>query len=486
MPPLRFLTLLGALVSALALAAPALAGGPALALGVAEDSVKAPDLVGARAQLALLQLAGFSSVRITSQWLPGTTAPTEGELGVLRALEGAARLTGVRVFVSVYHPGSRTTPLTPEAQDQFASYVASLVSNLPSFDDVIVGNEPNLNRFWLPQFAADGSVASAPAYLALLAKAYDAAKAADPAVRVWGGATSPRGSDRPEGTRPTTSPTVFVRALGIAYRASGRTLPVMDGYAHHPYPDTSAQSPDVAHPSTTTIALADYDKLVGLLGEAFDGTAQPGSTLPILYAEFGVESAIPDGKASAYTGSEPATTKPVDERTQASSYSLALSLAFCQPNVAGLLLFHSVDESERAAWQSGVYYADRTPKSSLYAVRDALRRVRGGSIARCPDLALPIAFSGVRFPTPRTFLAGDRAVRFRCSLDCRWQLRAIDAVTGVSRARVRGFARAGNGVVASLQGRKLGRAPVRLELTAVQPVNPGEPTVRQSIELKPF
>lgn len=456
-----------------------------MALGVAEDAVRAPDLVSARAQMSLLRLVGFTSVRVTSQWQPGATAPPEGELAALRIVEGAAQLTGIRVFVSIYHPGSRTTPLTPEAQDQFAAYVAALVTALPAFDDVIVGNEPNLNRFWLPQFNPDGSIASAPAYLALLAKAYDAAKAADPAVRVWGGATSARGSDRPEGQRPTTSPTAFVRALGAAYRTGGRTLPVMDGYAHHPYPDTSAQSPDVPHPNSSTIALADYGKLVGLLAEAFDGTAQPGSSLPVLYAEFGVESAIPAGKAKAYTGVEPATTRPVDERTQARHYGKALALAFCQPNVAGLLLFHSRDEEARAGWQSGVYYADGTPKSSVYAVRDALRRTRGGSITRCPGLVLPVALSAVRFPTPASFLAGARDVRFRCSLDCAWEVRAVAVATGGTRARVRGFSRAGSTVLATLEGRRLGLGPLLLELSATHPVNPGEPTLRQSVELTP-
>jgi hypothetical protein len=456
-----------------------------MALGVAEDAVKAPDLVGARAQLNLLRLAGFTSVRITSQWLPGTTTPTEGELAVLRTLEGAAQLTGVKVLVSVYHPGSRTTPLTPEAQDQFAAYVATIVTAFPTFDDVIIGNEPNLNRFWLPQFNPDGSIASAPAYLSLLAKSYDAAKAADPAARVWGGVTSARGNDRPDGQRQTTSPTAFIRSLGASYRASGRVLPVMDGYAHHPYPDSSAQSPAVTHPNTTTVALADYDKLVALLAEAFDGTAQAGSTLPILYAEFGIESQIPAGKAGAYTGAEPATTRPIDERAQAAGYSLALALAFCQPNVAGLLLFHSVDENTRPTWQSGVYYADGTPKSSLYPVRDAIRRARGGSIARCDGLQLPVALSGVRFPTPTTFRAGERTVRFRCSLDCAWEVRAVASASGATTARVRGFARAGNGTVGSLKGRRLGAGPLRFELSVVQPVNPALPTLRRSLELTP-
>ena len=78
-----------------------------------------------------------------------------------------------------------------------------------------------------------------------------------------------------------------------------------------------ATSPATPNPRNTSIGLADYDKLVGLLSTAFDGTAQKGSTLPILYDEFGIESTIPDGKRTLYSGTEPTTTKPVDESKQA-------------------------------------------------------------------------------------------------------------------------------------------------------------------------
>lgn len=454
-----------------------------MALGAAEDAVRGSDLVGTKAQLTLLRLAGMSSVRITSTWTPGSVAPSAGELGVLRNVEAAARLAGVRVFVSVYHAGSRTTPLTPEARAEFAQYTAALVTAVPSFDDVIVGNEPNLNRFWLPQFNVDGTNASAPAYLELLAPVYDAVKAVDPTVRVWGGALAPRGADRPAGTRPTSSPTAFIQALGAAYRASGRALPVMDGFAHHPYADNSSQAPDFAHPNVTTIGLADYPKLVALLGAAFDGTAQPGSTLPVLYDEFGVESQIPAAKASAYTGTELATTRPVDETTQAAYYQQALQIAFCQPTVVGMLLFHTHDEAALGSWQSGVYYADGTPKSSIYAVRDALRRTSGGSITRCDGLALDVAPTQVRFPSATAFKRGERLVRFQCSLDCVWQVQSVRASDGVGTARVRGYARAGDKAIASLRGRRLGAAPVRLVLTVTHPVNPGTPMVRESRDL---
>ena len=461
------------------------AAGPAMTLGVAEDAVRAPDLPTAEAKMAQLRLAGFTAVRVTTNWEPGLTAPTSDELRQLRNVETAADLNGVEVYVSVYNVGQRTTPLEATAQAQFAQYAASVARLLPSFDQVIVGNEPNLNRFWLPQFAPDGSNASAPAYLSLLAQTYDALKAVDPTITVWGGALAPRGSDRPDGIRPTSSPTAFIQAMGTAYRASGRTSPVMDGLAFHPYPDNSSQSPDFPHPRSTSIGLADYGKLVALLGQAFDGTAQPGSSLPILYDEFGIESAVPQGKRSLYTGTEPATTKPVDERQQAASYDLGLRLAFCQPTVEGILLFHSHDETAFASWQSGVYYADGTPKSSFWAVRDSLARARGGSIARCDGMALEVSPLGVRFPAPRAFQRGAHSVRFRCSLDCAWTLQALRSTTGAIAARVNGYGRADTTLVASFGKTKLGKTPVRLRLTLVHPVNPGTPESVTSGILRP-
>ena len=101
----------------------------------------------------------------------------------------------------------------------------------------------------------------------------------------------------------------------------------MDAFAFHPYPENSATGPNFAHPNSTSIGLADYAKLVALLGAAFDGTAQRGSKLPILYDEFGIETQIPPAKAPLYVGTEPTTTKPVDEATQAQYYLQAMQMA---------------------------------------------------------------------------------------------------------------------------------------------------------------
>jgi hypothetical protein len=452
--------------------------GPGLVVGAVEDDIRAASAVEAEARMSAFRLSGFRAVRVTSYWMPGSSAPTDDELRTLRTVGEAARRHGVRVYVTVMSPGSRTTPLTDEARAEFASYAAAIVRGAP-IEHVIVGNEPNLNRFWLPQFGLDGSSVAPRDYLALLAQVYDALEAVSRDVVVYGGAVSPRGSDRADGLRPTHSPTKFVQELGLAYRASGRDRPVMDAFVIHPYADNSSQSPATGHPLTTTIGVADYGKLVTLLGEAFDGTAQRGSQLPILYGEFGVESDIPAAKASLYTGAEPAATRPVPESTQAAYYEQALALAFCQPTVAGVLLFLSRDERSRPGWQSGIHYVDGTPKSSKARVTKVLDRTTGGSITRCPGVELPVRTTYVRFGTRSAAKRGIFRVSFSCDLDCRYWVRLENAATRATRLQARGSAGVGQPVQVDLGSRALKPGTYRYTLRLVHPVNPAAPTTRQ-------
>jgi len=469
-----------ALVALIALATPPVAeAGPGLGVGAVEDDVRVAGTVEAETRMALLRISGFRGVRVTSLWMPGQTRPAENEQQILQNVAEAAGRHGVRVYATVMHPGSRTTPLTDEARADFAANAAAIVRSVPGIRHVIVGNEPNLNRFWLPQFDESGASVAPAAYLTLLARTYDALKAVSPSVRVYGGAVSPRGSDRAGGIRPTHSPTRFIQELGVAYRASGRTAPFMDALALHPYTDNSSQPPTTAHPSTTTISIADYPKLVTLLGQAFDGTAQRGSDLPLLYAEFGVESQIPESKAGLYTGNEPAVTRPVAETTQAAYYEQALGLAFCQPTVEGMLLFLSRDERARAGWQSGVYYVDGSPKGSLTRVTEALDRTTGGSIARCPGIALPVRTSLLRFGTRSAAKRGAFRVTFRCNLDCVYQVRLENAVTRSTKVSRKGRAEVGEIVKVDLGKPRLRSGqPYRYTLRIVHPVNPAAPTVK--------
>ncbi len=323
--------------------------------------------------MALAREAGFGAVVLSALWEPPARAPSADELDRLRRAAGAAVDAGIRPVLAVYQFG-RATPLTPPDRAQFAAFAASLARSLPDVRDVMVGNEPNSNLFWRPQFGPDGADAAAPAYLRLLASTYDALKDADPALNVIGGSLAPRGVDRPGTGRDTHSPTAFIRDLGAAYRASGRARPVMDMFSIHPYGEHSGIPPDLAHPRSTTIGLADHDKLVALLGEAFDGTAQPGSTLPVVYGEYGIETVIPPAHAAAYSGSEPPSVHPVDEATQGGRYAHAIAIARCSPGVAMLFLFHVSDEPQLERLQTGVRYADDRPKRSLRAVREAIEQ----------------------------------------------------------------------------------------------------------------
>ncbi|MBA2740780.1 MAG: hypothetical protein H0U46_02075 [Actinobacteria bacterium] len=464
-------------VGLLATARPA-AAAPNLVVGAVEDEIRASTLVDAQTKMTLFRLGGFRAARITSYWTPGLTTPSDSELSVLESVAGAAEASGVRIYVTVMHPGSRTTPLTDESRAEFASFATAIVREVPAIRHVIVANEPNLNRFWLPQFALDGTSVAPASYLQLLAGVYDALKAQSPDITVYGAAVSPRGADRPEGSRHTHSPTKFIRELGIAYRASARERPIMDVFTIHPYGDHSSQAPAVAHPLGTSIGIADYDKLVSLLGEAFDGTAQPGSTLPILYGEYGVESQIPASKAGLYTGDEPATTRPTTEETQAAYYAQALALAFCQPNVVGILVFHSQDERARPGWQSGVRYVDGSAKSSLPKVARALDRTAGGSIARCPGVQLIVRSSRLRFGTRNEARRGTFRASLSCSLDCVWELRVVK-VGGATKMVKRGRAGVDEQVEIAFQPRRLGPGIYRYRLKLVHPVNPGPPTVRE-------
>jgi hypothetical protein len=346
-------------------------GGPKphpIVVGAVEDAAKGGDPAAA---MALARRAGFRAIALSAVWTPPASTIDGAQLGQLRSAAQAAAADGIKPIVAVYS-FSGVTPLTDEARGRFASFAASIPRSIPEVRDVVVGNEPNLNLFWMPQFAADGSDAAAPAYLALLARTYDALKAVDPKINVIGGALASRGGDDPAGKRPTHSPTRFIEDLGAAYRASGRSEPVLDMFSLHPYPESYSIPPTFEHPRTTSIGIADYDKLKKLLADAF------GKAPPIVYGEYGIETHITAAHEGAYTGREP--VEVVDAATQARDYVEAMRLAACQPLVRMLLFFHVTDESRLEGLQSGLFYADGGPKPSVPEAASAARDAAEGRL----------------------------------------------------------------------------------------------------------
>jgi hypothetical protein len=358
--------------------------GRPLLVGALEDAVKWPDPMIADERIALASQAGFNALGITTLWTPGQTEPDPSELAILHDVATSTRRRHIRLLITVYALRPRYAPVADDQQADYASFLAALARELPSVHDFAVWTEPNLNGFWLYQFDESGTDIATPAYTSLLARSYDALKAVSPRIRVYGGSLAPRGADNPQSARHTQSPSAFIRNMGAAYRASGRTKPIMDVFALHPYLKLSSLPPSTEDRLGTSIGIADYDKLVALLGVAFDGTAQPGSKLPIAYTEFGVQTRIPESELGPYTHLQsPIGQDTVDEATQAKYYREALELAACQPTVIGLFFFHLIDEPDLSRWQSGPYYVDLKPKSSLEEIRKAAVKARRGKLATC-------------------------------------------------------------------------------------------------------
>ena len=329
----------------------------------------------------MLRGAGFRALRMTTLWAPGLTRPTAIEGRVLANAVQAARENGIRVYLSVFTARPRDAPTTSARSSEFAAFTAALLRGLPSVRDVIVGNEPNINNFWLPQFDPDGASASPRDYNALLAATYDAVKGVSPEIRVLGGALASRGGDNPNAPRHTHSPTRFLREWGLAYRASGRAAPVMDALAFHPYLESSRLAARVRAPAHDDDRARRLRQAGRCSWRGVRRNRTAGRPLPIAYTEFGVQSRVPEAFA---TCTRTTTTRLRATRstraTQAAYYARAIELAACQPTVDALLLFLAFDEPDVARWQSGVFYVDGSWKPSRAAVRGAAERVATGQV----------------------------------------------------------------------------------------------------------
>src|SRR5438105_7171285 len=136
---------------------------------------------------------GYQDLRMTVQWdetQPAVIPFSEN----LQAAVACALLNDLRPILSIYplHPGAIGP--SPDAQAQFAAFVALVGTAFPDVTNFGVGNEPNVNRFWQPQYVG-GEDAVANDYEHTLAASYDALKAVRPDAIVWGPAISSRGND---------------------------------------------------------------------------------------------------------------------------------------------------------------------------------------------------------------------------------------------------------------------------------------------------
>jgi hypothetical protein len=374
-PHRKLAALFAVAAMSLALAAPARAD---IAVGAVDDRALG-NADGGAAFFALMNDVGLEELRLTVHWDPAqpTTIPYEPETTLMLPV---ATLRGIKVVLSVQPLKARSITDSPDGPAQFALFLQQLARTFPTVKDVIVGNEPNQSRFWQPQFDSRGRSLSPAAYHELLARSYDALKGVDPAINVIGVGLSPRGNDAPFASGNIShSPIKFLRGVGAAYRASGRTLPLMDEFAFHPYPKTDRDPlargydwPNAGVPNLGRVKQAFWDAFRGTPQKTFE------DGLKMKLDEVGWQVAVHPSAQDSYFGSE--SIEPTDEATQASIYGALLRQVACDPAVDSVLFFGLMDEPNLDRWQAGLIRADGTPRASYDAVKQTLAQTGG----RCP------------------------------------------------------------------------------------------------------
>jgi hypothetical protein len=359
---------------ALVLASPARADSDLL-IGVVDDQLKWT--AHPKPTTTALRDLGIGALRVPLTWRRGTTRLTRNDVVVMTRVVNAT--FPMRIVLTVAGP-ARETPRSDAERTQFCSYVRDALVHYPTINDVTIWNEVNSNDFWQPQFE-DGASVAPREYAYLLARCYDTLKQLRPRLNLMTD-TSPRGNDNPfAASNASHSPGLFVRRMGEAYRAMGRTRPLFDNVGHHPYGDFSLESPFARHPNTGSIGQGDYEKLVAAYTEAFRGTDQPtiGSGARIYYLEDGFETTVSSTKRSIYSGVERARTVG-SESLHAAQLVDAVRLAYCQPYVASFFNFLLTDEARLTGWQSGVLWADGSKKPAYAAFRGVIREVNSRSV----------------------------------------------------------------------------------------------------------
>src|SRR3954454_25349099 len=276
---------------------------PTITWGVADDGGKYADDGGAWFD-TMLKGANMSEERWTLSWSPDRPT-TIDELPFLVRAAPQAQLDGVKVELALYgRPASATDPVG------FCNWAATVATTASQWGihDYIVWNEENTALYWSPQNA------STPAkYEALLAHCYDTIHAADPSANVIGFGLTPR-----KGTKSQSAPIPFIRAVGAAYKKSGRTDPLMDMISVHPYPNPNnpTDGPDVGYANPDFFGIPNLDRVKQAVYDAFGGTGQPTTVdgLQLVVAEVGWQTDTQ--KYTQYFHDENVSTVSESQQTQ--------------------------------------------------------------------------------------------------------------------------------------------------------------------------
>jgi hypothetical protein len=333
---------------------------------------------------------GYQDVRMTVQWDADTPTviPFQAELQL--AID-CAKLNNVRPILALYPAKPNAIGSNAAAQAQFAAFASLVGQAFPGVQDFIVGNEPNVNRFWQPQYV-NGKDAAATDYEHTLAQSYDALKTVRPDSIVWGPSISSRGNDNAQAaSNPSHSPVWFIKYMGDAYKASGRTRPIFDEFNFHPYPSVQDTDPFAKKFPWPQAGAADLDRVKQALWDAFNGTSQPtvteqsGGTTASLEAPQSLPIDLDEaGEQTVVTGHEPAydgtaeNVAPISEADQSANHLELAEIGACDPAVKTVLWFPLIDDPAiSTGFQSGNLFADFTEKQSYAGMKAKIASAAG-------------------------------------------------------------------------------------------------------------
>jgi hypothetical protein len=401
--------------------------------GVSDDRGKYDD-DGGEWFFSELRQSGLSANKMTVNWDPNKPLEIREKPFLDRSIPWATA-QGVHLSFGIHIGKARAITGSPQAMDKFVEWLQLVARTFPQVTEFVVGNEPNLTRFWQPQFDRRGRGASGIAFASFLARSYDALKEVNPEITVVGVGLSPRGNDMPRAkSNISTSPVRFIRDLGIGYRRLRRDKPIMDVFGFHPYParDRDPLAKGYRWPNA---GVANLDRIKQALWDAFNGTAQPivaeepvvpqppisvGPPFPPLPIPLPpvapdppvvpVEPPAPLPPVPPPPAPEPPlppepeppvappltfkldevgwqvaiptrsrrayfgreSVRPTTERVQARIYDQLIRTVACDRSVRSLLLFGLVDEANLDRWQAGLVRADKSRRPSWATVRAAL------------------------------------------------------------------------------------------------------------------
>jgi hypothetical protein len=353
------------------------------------------------------------------------TDPAAYPLGALDGLVDGASRRGLEVILTPTGPGpawasgcpARRQACAPQP-DHFRRFVAALARRYPGLHHWAVWNEPN-NPHWLtPQFR-DGRPFAPGHYRRLVRAAAQALRQTrHEDDELLAGETAPIGFARGRGARTPMMPGPFLQRL-LCERCA--KLDGVTGIAHHAYTRGGSRPP--RFPSRPgELAIASLAHVTSLVRRAeASGVLERGAGVHL--TEGGWQTNPPD----RIFGVRPAI--------QARWLNEAEWIVRSHPRVRSVGQYLLTDERDTDRFQSGLRFADGTPKPALRAYRLPLWVTRRGSTvtvwgsarARAPDLPATVEIQRrLRDGTWRTIATTSAARDMLVSVKAargRWRLR---------------------------------------------------------------